>query len=180
MYKRQGLYYGILLALLFYNLILFASLHDRSHFLYSLHVAGFGLVLFCLNGFAFEYFWPESPWLANAAVPMSMAFAMLAMHLFARDFLELPRRSPLTNRLLLALIGVHLLMLLATPLLPYRTAVLIGTALVFPGVAAIIAAAVTVARRGFRPALLFLVAWAMLLAGTLGYAACLLYTSRCV
>jgi len=167
----MGLYYGILLALLFYNLILFASLRDRSHFLYSLHVAGFGLVLFCLNGLAFEYFWPNSPWLANAAVPMSMALAMLAMHLFARDFLELPRRSPLANRLLLALIGAHLLMLLASPLLPYRTAVLIGTALVFPGVAAIIAAAVTVARRGFRPALLFLVSWAMLLTGTLSYAA---------
>jgi diguanylate cyclase (GGDEF)-like protein len=167
----MGVYYGILLALLFYNLILFASLRDRSHFLYSLHVAGFGLVLFCLNGFAFEYFWPDSPWLANAAVPMSMALAMLAMHLFARDFLELPRRSPPADRLLLGLIGVHLLMLLAAPLLPYRPAVLLGTALVFPGVAAIIAAAVTVARRGFRPALLFLVAWAMLLAGTLGYAA---------
>ncbi|WP_257389326.1 sensor domain-containing diguanylate cyclase, partial [Tahibacter caeni] len=167
----MGVYYGILLALLFYNLILFASLRDRSHLLYSLHVAGFGLVLLCLNGFAFEYFWPDSPRLANAAVPMSMAFALLAMHLFARDFLELPRRSPLAGRLLLALIGVHLLMLLAAPFLAYRTAVLIGTALVFPGVAAIIFAAVAVARRGFRPALLFLVAWAMLLAGTLSYAA---------
>jgi two-component system, sensor histidine kinase LadS len=166
----MGIYYGILLALLFYNLILFVSLRDRSHFLYSLHVLGFGLVLFCLNGFAFEYFWPDSPALANAAVPMSMAFAMLAMHLFARDFLELPRRSPLGNKLLLALIALHALMLAAGPLLPYRVAVLVGTAMVFPGVIAVIGVAIAVARRGFRPALLFLLAWAMLLAGTLVYA----------
>ncbi|HSX62550.1 MAG TPA: 7TM diverse intracellular signaling domain-containing protein, partial [Tahibacter sp.] len=166
----MGVYYGILLALLFYNLILFVTLRDRSHFLYSLHVLGFGLVLFCLNGFAFEYFWPNSTWLANAAVPLSMAYAMIAMHLFARDFLELPRRSPLANRLLLALAGFHTLMLVVTPLVDYRVAVLIGTAMVFPGVSAVIGAAIAVARRGFRPALLFLAAWAMLLAGTLIYA----------
>ena len=166
----MGVYYGILLALLFYNLILFVTLRDRSHFLYSLHVLGFGLVLFCLNGFAFEYFWPNSTWLANAAVPLSMAFAMLAMQLFARDFLELPRRAPLANRLLLSLAGFHALMLAASPVLDYRTAVLIGTAMVFPGVSAVIGVAIVVARRGFRPALLFLLAWAMLLAGTLVYA----------
>lgn len=166
----MGIYYGILLALLFYNLILFVTLRDRSHFLYSMHVLGFGLVLFCLNGFAFEYFWPNSTWLANAAVPLSMAFAMLAMHLFARDFLELPRRAPLANRLLLTLAGFHAFMLAASPFLDYRTAVLIGTAMVFPGVSAVIGVAIAAARRGFRPALLFLAAWAMLLAGTLVYA----------
>lgn len=166
----MGVYYGILLALLFYNLILFFSLRDRTHFLYSLHVLGFGLVLFCLNGLAFEYFWPQRTWLANAAVPLSMAFAMLALLLFARDFLELPRRAPLANRLLLGLISVHALMLLASPLLGYRSAVMTGTALVFPGVLGVIAAAFLVARRGFRPALLFLFAWAMLLGGTAVYA----------
>lgn len=166
----MGIYYGILLALLFYNLILFVTLRDRSHFLYSMHVLGFGLVLFCLNGFAFEYFWPNSTWLANAAVPLSMHYAMIAMHLFARDFLELPRRAPFANRLLLTLAGLHTLMLVATPFLDYRVTVLIGTAFVFPGVSAVIGAAVAVARRGFRPALLFLLAWAMLLAGTLVYA----------
>lgn len=166
----MGIYYGILLALLFYNLILFFSLRDRSHFLYSLHVFGFGMVLFCLNGFAFEYFWPDSTWLANAAVPMSMSLAMLAIHLFAREFLELPQRSPLGNRLLRALMVFHLCMLVASPFLDYRTAVLIGTAMVFPGVSSVIGVAIVVARRGFRPALLFLLAWGMLLAGTMVYA----------
>jgi diguanylate cyclase (GGDEF)-like protein len=165
-----GLYYGILLALLFYNFILFISLRDRSHCYYSLHVAGFGLVQFCLNGFAFEYLWPNSPWLANAAVPMSMALAMLAMHLFAREFLELPRRWRAGSRLLGALIAFHAVMAVAAAFLPYRTAVLIGTAAVFPGVAAIIVCAAVAAARGFRPAVLFLFAWAMLLAGTAVYA----------
>ena len=165
-----GLYYGILIALLAYNLILSLSLRDMTHFLYSTHVAGFGLVQFCLNGLAFEYLWPNSPWLANAAVPMSMALAMLAMHLFARNFLELPKRSRPGNVTLLILIFFHTAMLVLSTFIDYRIAVLIGTAAVFPGVCAIIVAAIAVARRGYRPALLFLVAWAALLIGTTVYA----------
>ncbi|UXI67112.1 sensor domain-containing diguanylate cyclase [Tahibacter amnicola] len=166
----MGIYYGILLALLFYNLTLSLSLRDRSHFFYSAHVFGFGLVQFCLNGFAFEYLWPDWPWLANAAVPMSMSLAMLAMQLFSRDFLELPRRFRLGNALLLILASFHALLTVASTVLDYRIAVMIGTAMVFPGVAAIIFCAIVVARRKFPPAALFLLAWAMLLGGTIVYA----------
>ena len=90
-----GLYDGILLALFFYNLVLWISLRDSSHFWYMCHIAGFGLVMFCLNGLAFEYLWPNSPWLANLAIPLSMCLSQMAMHQFARVFLELKERWPL-------------------------------------------------------------------------------------
>ncbi len=166
----MGLYYGILLALLAYNAILWLSLRDRTHLYYSLHVGAFGLVLFCLNGLGFEYLWPDSPWLANAAIPMSMALSMLCMHAFARDFLELARRWPLADRVLLGLMAFHALMLPLSTVIDYRVAVKIGTAAVFPGVLAIIVGATVVARRGYRPAGLFLLAWALFLGGTAVYA----------
>src|SRR5688500_10712177 len=50
----MGIYYGILVALLVYNLVLWLWLRDQSYFWYLFHVGGFGLVLFCLNGFGFE------------------------------------------------------------------------------------------------------------------------------
>ena len=37
----------------------------------------FGLVLFTLNGYSFEYLWPNSPWLANVAVPLTIAVAIV-------------------------------------------------------------------------------------------------------
>ena len=40
-----GIYDGILLALFFYNLVLWLSLRDSSHFWYMCHIAGFGLVV---------------------------------------------------------------------------------------------------------------------------------------
>ena len=63
----MGIYYGILIALLVYNLVLWLWLRDFSYFWYLFHVGGFGLVLFCLNGYGFEYFWPASPQLQDGA-----------------------------------------------------------------------------------------------------------------
>ena len=56
----NGLYYGIVLALLCYNLVLWLMLRDASYFWYLLHTGAFGLVLFALNGYGFEYLWPTS------------------------------------------------------------------------------------------------------------------------
>ena len=165
-----GLYDGILLALFFYNMVLWLSLRDSSHFWYMCHLAGFGLVLFCLNGLAFEYLWPGSPWLANHAIPLSMAFSQMAMHQFARLFLDLKQRWPLGDRISLAFIGFYALVGVSSLWVSYRTSVQLGTYGVFPGVLAVLYQAFHAIRRGYRPAQLFLAAWTMLLLGTAMYA----------
>ena len=165
-----GIYNGILFALFFYNLVLWLSLRDSSHFWYMCHIAGFGLVMFCLNGLAFEYLWPRSPWLANHAIPLSMAVSQIAMHQFARKFLELEQRWPLGDLVSRGLIGFFTLVGIASFFVDYRLSVKLGTYCVFPGVLAIIYQAMYTIRRGYRPAQLFLAAWTMLLLGTAMYA----------
>jgi len=165
-----GLYDGILFALFFYNLILWISLRDSSHFWYMCHLAGFGLVLFCLNGLAFEYLWPNSPKLANLAIPLSMCFSQMAMHQFARVFLDLKSRWPLGDRISLGFIIFYALVGFAAPWVDYRISVKLGTYGVFPGVIAVLYQAFHAIRNGYRPARLFLIAWAMLLLGTAMYA----------
>lgn len=165
-----GIFYGILVALFFYNLVLWTSLRDASHFWYMFHVAGFGLVMLCLNGLAFEYLWPNSPWLANHAIPLSMAISQVAMHQFCRVFLELPERMPWANRATLAIIAFYILMGLGSLVLEYRTVVLPMTLAVFPGALFILALTVLSIRRGYAPAKVFLMAWGCLLFGTALYA----------
>src|SRR5688500_20352573 len=46
----MGLYYGILLALFFYNMVLWLTLRDASYFWYLLHICAYGLVFLTLNG----------------------------------------------------------------------------------------------------------------------------------
>jgi len=161
-----GVYYGILLALFFYNLVLWVSLRDASYFWYLFHITAFGLVLFTLNGLGFEYLWPDWPWLADRAVPLSICLALIGMQQFARTFLELPRRWPLGNKVTLAIIAFFVLLAFASLQLPYSVSTPVATRAVLVGVAWIAVATIVVLRRGYAPAWLFLLAWAMFLMGT--------------
>ena len=161
-----GVYYGILLALFFYNLVLWLTLRDPSYVWYLLHISAFGLVLFTLNGLGFEYLWPNSSWLADKAVPLSICLAQIGMQQFARHFLELRRRWRFGDRVGLGMIGFFVLLGVASTQLPYRISTPIASAAVFLSIAWIAIASLVVLVRGYKPARLFLLAWAMFLLGT--------------
>ena len=164
-----GIYYGIVLALLVYNLVLWLMLRDAGYFWYLLHTGAFGLVLFTLNGYGFEYVWPDWPWMADASVPLSICLALIGMQMFSSSFLELRERWPAGNVVSLCLAGFFVLLGIASLWLPYATATPLASRTVLVGLAWILTAAVVMLRRGYRPALLFLVAWALFLAGTAAF-----------
>lgn len=164
-----GIYYGILTALFFYNLVLWLTLRDPGYFWYLLHISAFGMVLFTLNGLGFEYLWPNSPWLADKSVPLSICLALVGMQQFARTFLELPDRWPRGNAISIALIAFFALLALASLQLPYRISTTIAAKAVLFGVAWIAISSIVVLRRGYAPARLFLAAWALFLLGTTSF-----------
>lgn len=165
-----GLYYGIMLGLFFYNLILYASTGDRTFLYYVLYVGLFSAGQFALNGLAFQYLWPDYPLWANTAVLALIGLGLLAMLAFTRSFLGLRRRHPRADRLMHLLSLVLLVAIALMSVVGYRRTVLIETGLVFAIAAAILWAAIGCLRGGYRPARHFLVAWAALLAGVVAYA----------
>ncbi len=166
-----GLYYGILLALLFYNLVLWLILRDASYFWYVFHIAAFGMVLFTLFGLGFEYLWPRSTWLADKSVPLSICLAQIGMQQFARLFLGLRKRWPLGDWIGLGMIAFFVILGVAATQLPYRVVTPIASAAVFISITWIAVETVVVTLRGYKPARLFLLAWAMFLLGTGMFAA---------
>ncbi len=166
-----GLYYGILLGLFFYNLILFASTRDSTFLYYVLYVGTFALGQFCLNGLAFQFLWPGSPEWANTAVLVSIGVGLVFMLTFTRAFLDLQRHLPAADRAARGLIVVLLATLAAIGVLGYRRIILLETTLVFVIALLILVSAIKVWRDGFRPARNFLIAWSALLVGVVVYAA---------
>ena len=59
--------YGVLLVMLVYNLFIYLSVRDRSYLYYILYIGSFGLYQVSVNGLGVQYFWPDSPWWANAS-----------------------------------------------------------------------------------------------------------------
>ena len=165
-----GLYYGVLVGLLLYNLILWLSVRDRNFLWYVLYVGTLGVLLLCLNGLAFEYFWPTQPDWGNLSVPVFIALSNLCMLQFSRSFLDLKRHVPRADRWVKGFMLAAGLPLLGVVLLPYRGVVQYQTLL-----ALVIAPAIFVCGalclRKYAPARHFLVAWSALLLGVVVYAA---------
>ncbi|MBJ6979488.1 diguanylate cyclase [Luteimonas sp. MC1895] len=164
-----GLYYGILVALFFYNLVLWLVLRDASYFWYLFHISAFGLVLFCLNGLGFEYLWPDNTWLADKSVPLSISLALIGMHQFARIFLGLGERWPAGNRVSIVAIATFACFGIAALVVPYRLITPAVSLAVLASILWITVVGVVALGRGYAPARLFLLSWAMFLAGTAVY-----------
>ncbi|MFJ4111311.1 7TM diverse intracellular signaling domain-containing protein [Pseudomonas sp. NPDC089758] len=162
-----GMIYGVLLVMLVYNLFIFLSVRDVSYLYYILYIASFGLYQVSVNGAGVAYFWPDSPWWANAATPLFIGAAGLFGCQFARHFLRLGTISRGFDRLLqLLMLGAVLVMLLAVSM-PYGIALRMATVLALLFTVSIFAAGLYAWVRGLRVARWFIIAWTAFLLGGL-------------
>ncbi|MFK0313963.1 sensor histidine kinase [Pseudomonas sp. NPDC090233] len=162
-----GMIYGVLLVMLVYNLFIYLSVRDVSYLYYILYIASFGLYQVSVNGAGVAYFWPDSPWWANAATPLFIGAAGLFGCQFARHFLRLGKISRGLDRLLqLLMLGGALVMLLAVSM-PYGIALRMATGLALLFTVSIFAAGLYAWVRGLRVARWFIIAWTAFLLGGL-------------
>lgn len=93
-----GLIYGVLLGMLVYNLFIYLSVRDTSYLYYIFYIASFGLYQLSVNGAAVQYFWPDSPWWANASTPFLIgASAFLVASSLAPSCTPPPTAAGLTG-----------------------------------------------------------------------------------
>lgn len=160
-----GAIYGVLLGMLVYNLFIYLSVRDTSYLYYILYIASFGLYQLSVNGVAVEFFWPNNPWWANAAVPFLIGSAALFGSLFARSFLHTAQHSRWINRLLLALVGCGAVVMLLSLMTSYALALRLATGLALVFTVTIFVAAIKAWYCGQRMARYFIIAWSAFLLG---------------
>jgi hypothetical protein len=108
-----GVYYGILLVLIIYNLILLFMLRDIGYLYYLLYVINYGACQSILNGLAFQYLWPNSPHWANISLPFLGGFALLSGIQFTRSFLNSKKNVPFLDKIQKVLMGCMGLLMLS-------------------------------------------------------------------
>jgi diguanylate cyclase (GGDEF)-like protein len=161
-----GLFYGLVIALFLYNLMLFISLRDGIYLWYVLYVGAFGIGLTAFDGFAFQYFWPESVWWANHALGTALCATLLFGTQFARNFLNVSSTTQFANRFLLAvmvLAGAGVFFAATGVFVPYGTIMRTLSAVAFATAGIVLYVAVRALLDGYRPARYFLLAWSALL-----------------
>jgi signal transduction histidine kinase/CheY-like chemotaxis protein len=104
----HGLYYGILLIMILYNLAIFVGTRDKAYLFYSLYAASLVVFLSTADGTGSLFLWPETPELQNLAVALGWGFAFILLLEFAARFLALETNARFTQkrRLLQAAIGL--------------------------------------------------------------------------
>ena len=161
-----GAFYGLVLALVIYNLMLFFAVRDRVYLYYVLYTGAFGIYLFSYDGFAFEYLWPESVWWANRAPATALGIVLMLGAVFARSFLVLPKIAPRADRVIVgtAVLGGVFALSAATGVGMGYGVILRCISLV-GAFSAIVTLYVCVREvmSGYRPAKFFLLAWSGLL-----------------
>jgi signal transduction histidine kinase len=163
-------YYGSLLALVIYGLIIYGSLRDERFLLYSIYTLAVGLGNFAGNGFGRLLIWPEAHAFDGIAQSFILSLAAYFFVAFARKILfSKTERSGLTRALLVSqviflLVSLLLLVGLLVPsLIGWAGQTLMANSLVmsvFMGMASV--QALRQGRQGVR---FFLIGWLILWLG---------------
>lgn len=164
-----GFYYGALIILLAYNLIIGFLTREHDFYLYSLYLGFFFIWNIAFRGYGQQFFWSDNIWFTNQVVALSSSAIFISLSLFTVAFLNLRSKTPRLYRLIVALTALQLI--------PVVLALLNHYALVFslmiPAASlqllVILGIAAYRAIKGSRSARIFTLAWVLLIISVLIY-----------
>jgi diguanylate cyclase (GGDEF)-like protein len=164
-YAVLSVYFGMLLALALYNLLLWFSLRDYNYLTYVLFATSMAVGQLSLNGLGNQYLWPDWPAWGNLAFTIGFAGAGLFGALFTRGFLATRRNLPRLDGAVIGLAALFAVCIVAALVAPYRLAAILTslTGVTFSVVAVL--AGLRCWRAGQPGASTFLLAWTVLLLG---------------
>jgi methyl-accepting chemotaxis protein len=100
------IYYGLMMVMVIYNLFIFFSIREKTYVYYVLFIVSWILFQLTLNGFSFQYLWPESIWWANNNLPFFMSLISFFSGFFFNSYLNTRKEYPFVFKIILALVIV--------------------------------------------------------------------------
>ncbi|GGD10378.1 sensor domain-containing diguanylate cyclase [Halopseudomonas salina] len=166
----KALYYGAMLIMAVYNLLVFFSIRDVNYLYYVLVVVSIMTLLGGIQGLTFKYLWPNTTELNDSILIVALSSLVIFSALLFRRFLDTPNTRPVLDRVML-LIAILPLFTMATAFyLPYRPLVQTTIVLAVVGIVAGFWAAIVRWRDGFEAAKYLNLAWTFVLAGGIVFA----------
>lgn len=91
---ENGLYYGIALVMLLYNLFLFFRLRNKLYLFYVFYVTTFISNQLSLSGFAYQFIWPNLPAWHEKSVAVGVPLGLFSSLIFVNSFLKIKSFFP--------------------------------------------------------------------------------------
>ncbi len=163
----QWIYYGIMLATIFYNLFIFLSVREASYLYLIWFIICSSFFTMAHNGLAYQQFWPDSPYWANVCHPFFGFGTIIGQIFFARAFLATRQNAPVFHRLFQLLVMIGSLLIFTPFVLEYRFATQFSVIYAALCSISMIVGGVTLLFKGLRQARFFISAWSAYFCGTI-------------
>ncbi|OWW20470.1 hybrid sensor histidine kinase/response regulator [Noviherbaspirillum denitrificans] len=161
-YIGQALYFGMLLALGLYNLLLFASMRDRTYLYYVMFVGANALSVIAFSGVAYQFLWPNQPQWSMISSMIGFALTGITLMLFQRKLLATEVTVPVLDKVMLGMIGLNVLQMIGFWALPYHSIISTGITLDMLNMVLALVVGIACKARGQRSARFFLLAFSCL------------------
>lgn len=158
-----GLYLGIILVMAIYNLFIYITVRDRSYLYYVSYIVFVGLTQVVLQGYGFKYLWPNSVWMvlqSTFLVPVLNGWTAI---LFVKNFLNTKENYKRGDTILNIIFFFYTICLILSLLEEFYWAQNLVQVTAMVGSVLTIHIAYAIGRRGYRPAIYFLIAWSIFL-----------------
>lgn len=167
----QGLFFGIILVMAFYNLLLFVAVRDISYLWYVLSILGVGFYFFFYYGFSLQTIWQHQPVWNAYSFALIVPLTNLMRVMFTKTYLHTREMLPWLNRYLNVLFVLCFVPMVMGGVaywfgLPwYELTVDVTGVLGTLVLGSMLLAGVLMYLRGYTPALFFIVANLLLVLG---------------
>ena len=157
-----GIYIGIMVIMILYNLLIYITIGDHSYLFYILYVSFMALTNVTDKGLAFEFLWPSHPALNHYVTIIGCVTGIFAI-LFAMSFLHISRYSKTLTSLFYGIIFCYFISMTVILFKERFVGLLLSEALTIAATITLLIAGIVVYMKGYKPALYYLVAWSVLL-----------------
>lgn len=162
-----GIYLGIVIIMVLYNLFIYFSVNDSSYLYYVIYVLFVGFTQVGIKGYTFKYLWPYSPAFELKSVVLAACISSIAALMFTRKFLSTKQDAPKSNialSILICIFCVAIVLILAGKDMAGFQVMQASTTLLTIGVLSI---SCMLMIKGSAPAKYFFIAWSILLTGAI-------------
>ncbi|MDB4926704.1 7TM diverse intracellular signaling domain-containing protein [Mucilaginibacter sp.] len=162
-----GIYLGVVLIMVLYNLFIFFSVRDSSYLYYVIYVLFVGFTQIGIKGYTFQYLWPANSVFELKSVVLFACVSSIAALMFTKKFLGTKNAAPKSDIALTLLIGVFsvaiLLVYIGKGMAGFQL-MQASTTLLTIGVLSV---SFMIMIKGSAPAKYFFIAWSILLTGAI-------------
>ena len=156
----SGLFFGILIGLLAYNLFLLFSLRDVNSLYLVIGLAATIFFVSAYDGYTQIYLIPNLYYLVQYYFPFSFFLLIFSIVLFADSFLKLKTQLPNLHAVNVTILVVWGALVLLIPFASYYFLTSLFTRWALVSLIVVLIDGIASLRKDFRPAWLFLIAWA--------------------